>query len=311
LSKLEAGFYRPIDLFSLPYALYAFSVGYSLGPSVAELHDRGRTGVTLLAHWPAILLVAALFGVGFLVGLARARRYCGRFSALPILLLVLPVLFPVLVTLMSRVTFNARYAIVSFPAYLMFLGIGLSSLRFHVMSRLLEGGIAALMVTSLVANYCDPVYAKADSRAAFHLIEARKRPGDCVLVIGVTEAFRHYEEGALQSRWLDFRQRDRLRAAEEALREWSMECSGLWLVAGRTWEVDPFDVVDDLISKYFRLAEKGNLPGLRIVQYHSLNFPARESHPSAARDQAPTLSYLCQSLSPHQPRPGTQVARGS
>jgi uncharacterized membrane protein len=282
LSKLEAGFYRSIEVLSLPYVMYAFSVGYSMGPSVMQLHDRERTSAILLAHWETIFLVAALFGTVFLLGIARVRAYCGRSRALVALLLILPVVCPMVITLTSRVTFNARYAIVAFPAYLLILGVGLSSLRFRVMSRIIGAAIIGLMLISLLAHYYDPKYAKADTRAAYNLIETRKHPGDCVLVVGVSEAFRHYEEGASQSRWLDFRQRDRLGVAEKALQEWSIECSGLWLVAGRMWEVDPYGVVDDLVGKSFRSVESSDLPGLEITRYRSLNFHANESRPSAA-----------------------------
>lgn len=268
-SRIEAGFYRPIGVFSIPYALYAFSVGYSLGPSVTELHNQEQTSATLLAHAPVILLVTASFGVAFLRGLARGRMYCGRAWSLVTPFLFLPIAFPVLVTLVSHVTFNARYAIASFPMYLLVLGIGVVSLRSRAMSGLLGGGLAALMVASLVGHYHNPEYAKADSRAAYRMIETRKQPGDCVLVIGVTDAFRHYEGGRIESRQLDLRYRDRIHAAEEIVRDWSAECSGMWVVAGRTWEDDPFDVVEDLVGKYFRPLEESFLPGLKVTAYRS------------------------------------------
>ncbi len=271
-SRLDAGFYKPISILSVPYALYAFSVGYSLGPSVAELHNEELISATLRAHMPVILSVTCVFGTACLRGLARVRSCCGRFGPLVYLLLSLPIVFPVVVTLVSRVTFNARYAIAAFPAYLLVLGVGVATIRPRPLSALVGGGLAALMVASLVGHYCDPGYAKADSRAAYHLIRARKQPGDCVLVLGVTDAFRYYEGGELGSRWLDLRHRDRIRDAEKALREWSGECSGLWVVSGRSWEDDPFGVADNLVGRYFRRVEERSLPGVQVTQYRSRNF---------------------------------------
>ncbi len=267
-SRLDAGFYRSISIFSLPYALYAFSVGYSLGPSVAELHDQERTSALLLAHWPVILLVTVLFGVAFLRGLQRLKAYCGRFGLLLLLILSLPLVLPVLITLVSQVTFNARYAIVSFPAYLLIVAIGIVSLRGRA-AWLLGGSLAALMVASLMGRYYNPVYANADSRAAYRHIQAQRQPGDCVLVIGVTEAFRYYEGSEIQSRWLDLRQRDRIPVGDQLLREWSEECSGLWVVAGRTWESDPLNVIHDLLDKHFRPAGGHSFSGVEVSHYRS------------------------------------------
>lgn len=269
-SLLAAGFYRPISALSLPYALYAFSVGYSLGPSVGELHDHQKTYSLIQHHWPVIVLVTGAFGIAFIAGLVNLRRSCIRFRSLVLLLLIIPTLLPVAVTLMSQVTFNARYAILSFPIYLLLVAVGLTSLNSRVLAGVLGGGIALSTLLSLYGHYFDSVYAKADSRAAYQLIQERKGSDDCILVLGVTEAFQHYEGGTVQSRWLDLRRRDRLAAADQTLEGWSKECPRMWLVAGRLWESDPYHVSEALVAKYFRPIEEQEFPGLKVTEYRSL-----------------------------------------
>jgi 4-amino-4-deoxy-L-arabinose transferase-like glycosyltransferase len=265
-ARHEAGFYKPIGLLSIPYAFYAFSVGYSLGPSIAQLHNTWQRP-DLLAHLgSAVPLAAVLFGGAFTLGMASARRHFGRYTALAIGLVAFPVALPVLVTSLSRVDFNARYAITAFPAFLMFVSAGIVTPACRVLRVALAGGIAALLIGSLANHYGNEAYAKEDARSAERFVERRRAPGDCVLVIGIDPAYRYYAGGARRMEWLDFGARSSALDNRQALDRWRSSCPRLWFVSGREWEADPLGVARTEIERYFQTVSESVLPGVRILE---------------------------------------------
>src|SRR6266850_921376 len=263
----RAGFYKPITVFSIPYVLYAFSVGYSLGPSLAQMHRLART-VAIPPDQIWVVGVAALvFGGALLSGLVAVRRCRAGQARFLLLLFGVPLLLPVLVTLVSRIDFNARYALISFPAYLVLLALGLVSRRGVWLRIGLAGGVFLLMGFSLLNHYRDQKYSKEDARSAVQWIRSRSGPQDCVLVIGVYPAFHYYEGATDRSRWLDFRETERLPATEATLAQWSHQCPRLWFVTGRSWEEDPLDLAIPTLEKFFDRADEKSLSGIRIVEF--------------------------------------------
>jgi len=262
----EAGFYKPITWLTIPYAGYAFSVGYSLGPSVTSLHQVWREA-SLWSHLgPIVVLTAAAFGIPCMVGVFRARKILGRFRFLVGGLALCPILLPIMVTFASRIDFNARYAILAFPVFLLFIAIGLVEIPSHSLRFTTGAVIVALMVVSLWNYYEDVTYAKEDSREAVRLVSRQWRDGDCLLVIGVGPAFRYYAGSALTSHWLDFRSQNRLVETKRALQDWTGTCSRLWFVAGREWEADPAELAIPTIETYFIRVSEESVPGIRILQ---------------------------------------------
>jgi hypothetical protein len=263
----KAGFYKPIGLFSLPYTLYAFSVGYSLGPSVAELHTLWR-GLAILRHLgPGVILTAILFGAAFVMGVLKMRFRFGKYALLVISLLIFPILLPMAVTLVSAIDFNARYAILAFPAYLLLVAAGLWSLRYPVERVMVGGGILLLMATSLWNLYTNVAYAKEDTRSAYKLVEAGWSPRDCVFVIGVGSAFRYYANASpIHDIWIDFRSGDGLADAERTLDRSSRDCGKAWLVSGREWEEDPLGLAVPTLGKYFDTTSERMVHGVRVLE---------------------------------------------
>ena len=266
------GFYKPITPLSLPYALYVFSVGYTLGPSAAELRPLVKDGSIPLHHIPLIATAALLFGTVLIRGLwDLSKRAKGRRSFV-LLLFGVSLLLPVAVTFFNhRIDFNPRYAFVAFPAYLIVLATGFLSIKRRRVRTLVGAGVLALIGWSLYSHYTDSHYAKEDARAAFRLVNATQAPGDCVLVIGIAWAYQYYEEyyegTPVHSRWLDFRSPGRLQATEAALQEWRQSCQTLWLVSGRDWEEDPMGLAVPMLEKWFSPVEETILTGVRVVRF--------------------------------------------
>ena len=185
------------------------------------------------------------------------------------MLFIVPLILPVAVTLVSRIDFNARYAVTAFPAYELILAIGLVSLRPTALRYCSTAVLVILTGISLVQYYSDPSYAKEDARAAYQVVRDRLEKGDCVLVLGVNSAYRYYEEPPFRSEWMDFRSPERASRTEATLATRAQECRRLWFVSGREWEADPSGLALPCIEKYFERVDEKRLPGIRVVELRS------------------------------------------
>jgi uncharacterized membrane protein len=159
---------------ALPYAFFAYAVGFSLGPSVAELHDDHSLRF-LLQFWPTILAVAALWGALLAVGLYGLVRRDLERAVFCLLGLFVPLAGVMLYSLGLR--FNVRYTMVAFPFFCVCIGQALAFLSGR--SRLLLGiflaGLLAVTAWSLSNYYTNPRYAKADVCSA---VERWRRAAD-------------------------------------------------------------------------------------------------------------------------------------
>jgi hypothetical protein len=262
-----AGFYKPLSLFTFPYTLFAFSLGYSLGPSIQEMRDYVAHPAIPHQYWVLVLAVGLLFGSLAILGLWNSRRVLGRRGEFLLFLFWVPLSVPLLVTLLNgKIDFNARYAFLTFPAYLLLLSLGVKACRPRMLRWGAVGAVLAFMSVSLVSHFTDEKYAKEDAREAYRLVESKRGPDDCILVIGVTPAYQYYEGAAVRSRWLDFRLQDRLPKATDEVRIWSRTCPRIWFVAGRTWEEDPFHAARPTLEKFFAPSGEWEVHGIQILR---------------------------------------------
>jgi uncharacterized membrane protein len=164
----RAVFRAGFSLESIPYTFFAYSSGFSVGPTVAELHENRSLGF-ILQFAPEILSVAFVFGALLLVGLTGLYKMFGpRATVFCLLGLCLPVVGALLYALAPRATYNVRYAIVAFPYFCILVGTGVT-LAFEK-SRLagvaFSLGVLAISSTSLANHFFNPRYAKEDIRSA-------------------------------------------------------------------------------------------------------------------------------------------------
>jgi uncharacterized membrane protein len=153
---------------SIPYTLFAFSAGFSLGPTVAELHENRSFGF-LLQFAPEILAVSVVFGTLFLLGVFSLYRLFGpKVTTLSLLGFSVPFLGSLLYALAPRATYNVRYSIVAFPYFCLIIGAGLTYvfLNYRRAGVILSLGLLAVFSTSLFNHFASARYAKEDVRAA-------------------------------------------------------------------------------------------------------------------------------------------------
>jgi 4-amino-4-deoxy-L-arabinose transferase-like glycosyltransferase len=252
--------------FGLGYTVWAFTFGYSLGPTLRSLH-LDRSAAAILAHWPVLALGGAAVAVALGFGIREAaRRGRGRMVAV---LLGVPLLLAILLAVRGVKTFHPRYLFACLPAFLAIVAAGWSVPQRG--ARVAAACAAVLAALSLANHYFVPAYAKEDSRAAAKLILEQERPGDSVVVIYAFRPFRYYfsdtADGAarlhhVHKRYLRTDEEMRVHVADA-----SRDAARVWLVLSRWWDVAP----EPRIRRFFEesLAERGrwDFEGVKVTLY--------------------------------------------
>ena len=251
-----------LNIWSYPYALYAFSVGYSFGPSLRELHEV-YSAVTLLgAYWREMVLTGLLFGGLTLAGLWNAGRK-GRLSLFLSVMLTAVVLTTLAAAFNIKV-FNIRYMMASFPVYLAVVAYGLPSAR--VPRLLLLGAACAVMIASSWNYHSDPSYARDDIRSAVGVIEEGERDGDMLLAVNSSRVIEHYYGGRnrlllLVPEWIGA---DSTRAK---VGEYTSEYRRIWYLRCRHWDTDPDDTVLSALESMSRADGRWSFPGVELFLF--------------------------------------------
>lgn len=259
---------RPFLPESLPYTFFAFVAGYSLGPTLAELHSLPSARWIVTNH-PEVLLYAALFVPLFLLGLRKAWEH--RFARA--VLLPAAVGIPLLVLLSSAVsgtTYNVRYAVFALPAFTLVLGLGLGETaeRFSPGAAWAAGAAAAvLFALSLSNHYWDTRYHKADVREAVQTVGASERAEAPVFVAGqVTAAAEFYVRradlpGRVETVVACDADRNVVRTDRSDYRDDRPDA--LWLLAGRDWDGETARCLRELTSTH-EIREAWSPPGVEL-----------------------------------------------
>jgi uncharacterized membrane protein len=164
----QAAFRAGFSWESIPYTFFAYSSGFSIGPTVAELHEN-RSLAFILQFAPEILFVAVVFGALVVVGIYALYKLFGlRSTNFCLLGLSIPILGALLYALAPRATYNVRYVVVGFPFFCIFLATGLTAIfqKYRPAGVAFLLGVLAISSTSLTNHFFNPRYAKEDIRSA-------------------------------------------------------------------------------------------------------------------------------------------------
>jgi 4-amino-4-deoxy-L-arabinose transferase-like glycosyltransferase len=262
--RFSRGGRRAFDLAAIPYTFFTFSVGFSLGPSVAELQMDRSLGA-LSRHAPAISIVTLLFGGLFLLGLIGVRRQRDNAMLLGLWLGV-PLIAACTVSALTNASFNVRYVAMVLPAYLFILTAGILIFRARLCQNAVLGCILAVNLFSLSNYYFDPRYARADSRSASQYLDEVAGPGDTIVVVGSTPALQYYYKGSPPIVGWSVNPSDGS-AVTERLNEIRNDHDYLWLVQTRRWQRDPAGNVKKAADKLYSLVRYRGFAGVDIYLY--------------------------------------------
>jgi 4-amino-4-deoxy-L-arabinose transferase-like glycosyltransferase len=253
-----------VSAWTVPYSLYTYSVGYTLGPSVRAIQvDRGGA-LAEKAGWVALVCLA--FGVPLILGIAHLARSDRNLLTLLLVWLVVPLLAVALLATTNIKVFNVRYALVAAPAYILLVGRGLA-----IMSRSrwwpFVLAFTAVVGISIFNYFYVPAYGKEDARGAARAIRAGFRAGDVVIGVYTAEALEHYLKGVTPVA---------VYGADDLLTRSAMEARSRTLAegAGRVWlglcrerMVDPNEYIKAWFESNMQPAGYQAFPGIHLRLY--------------------------------------------
>lgn len=219
---------------ALPFTGFALLYGFTLGPSLAELHGPDRLAI-LGQHAPLLAAATLVAAVPLLFSVLQL----GRRRWTLILWILIPVLGVVLLAVRNVKPFNVRYLATIWPWLMLLLAAG--AMRMAVWPRrVLVGAYLALCVASLGGLFFVADYAKADLRgAAAAMTAAGYRPGDTVLVPTVGPVVRRYLPTAdVRGCWDEAVLADRAMAEALVARQLAGR-QDAWYIRARAWDLDP------------------------------------------------------------------------
>jgi uncharacterized membrane protein len=251
-----------LSRWSYPYALLAFSWGYSLGPGLRELH-LGTTAIGLFAkHAIAIGATGIVFGGLLVSGLIRSARrgHLGLFLAV----ILVTVASVTVITAFNIKVFNVRYLMSAFPLYIALIAYGLPAGK---RSRLVAGAaVCGVMLVSDGNYFFNPVYARENVRDAVAVVAGNEESGDLIIAPAVEEVFAHYYGGANKIKYIDPSALGETRVNEEISRSFDSH-RRIWYLRSRNWDKDPDDILLRSFPAHGEIALTWTAPGVTLNLY--------------------------------------------
>ena len=219
---------------AVPFALFALVNGFTLGPSLADLHG-GDPWAAVTAEWPAIVLGTVPVAVALLLSLRRLDR--GRWAML--LWIVVPLACVVLLAMRNIKPFNVRYVAAAQPWLLVLAAAGVGALRGrrHAALAVVLLGVS---LWSTGSYFLDDRYAKEDIRGAVAAMHERGGADLPVLAPGVGPVVRYYREdgGEVLGCWDEPTVAGREEARALVARQLG-RYDEAWVLSARAWYLDP------------------------------------------------------------------------
>ncbi|MBD3368547.1 MAG: hypothetical protein GF405_10335 [Candidatus Eisenbacteria bacterium] len=249
---------------ALPYSIYAMVYGYSLGPTLTELHTRPPMEA-ILSHTPIVAAGGLVMAAALLLGLVRlwTRRKAG---ALVLVTIIVPALGAVVLALANIKPFNVRYLSPGMPALVMLAAAGVGMLRRRP-AALLCAALVVLCGLSLWNYHADPSYGREDVRSAVEFVEQRERPGDVIFVPVVRDVFRHYYDGGAELVVLYPGQAGSDAEVSRRVPDLLGDAERVWFVESRWWHVDPGRRIPTYLDAFYRPVEEASFPGVTVTLY--------------------------------------------
>jgi uncharacterized membrane protein len=261
-----AGGSREFTVMALPYTFFAFSAGFSLGPSLEELHV-SRSLATLVPHAFILAISALLFGGLFVVGVAALWRQpgIGRFL---ISWLTVPIVGALGVSaLIPDVAYNVRYVTMALPAYVFILSAGIAGLRGPMLQMTLLAAVLLINGLSLANYYHNPRYSREDAQRAARYLEVAAHSRDIIVVVGNPTGLQYYYRGSLPLMSWGETELGNRPAFTLRLQQLNEDYERLWLVEIRPWEADPNGTVRAALEERYSVLEHREWPGIDIYAY--------------------------------------------
>jgi len=262
IARLRAGFSRPTEPVQVGYVMYVFGVGYSLGPSVRELHQ-DLTLRPVARKAPEVAVATLLVGALAVAGVVRSFKTSKRRALFLVLCVACSILGAYGLAMVTNIAYNVRYAAAGFPAFVVLLAWGLTAAlqRSRWLGFVALAAVLGLMAFSLAQYYGDPEYAKEDSRGVARLLQKVRKPHEPLIVGSSGAPLAFYYPGPFY-RW------DRVMLISSPPAARGRSADRIWVAAMRTWERGFKDFLQGMDSCY-ELERRFDLPGYVLTAYRA------------------------------------------
>jgi len=251
------------NVMGLPFTAFALFYGFSLGPSLGELHGPDR--LAAVGHyWPIIALgvLVALAAILPVVTRLQRRRW-------PVLLwIVIPLLGVILLAMRNIKPYNVRYAAAAFPWVLALTAAGVA--RYGRRGRIIVSvALILLFAVSLGGYYFEGRYAKADVRGAVEVMAEAGAPHRPVLVTSVGPVVRYYhqESGIITNFW-DAQTLQTPAQADSLIVRSLVGQDTAWVLWVRSWFADPRHLLPGALERHGDLVKVHEGPGYVLDIWH-------------------------------------------
>jgi uncharacterized membrane protein len=267
----EGGPGRYFELSYLPYVLWTFSTGFSLGPTVLELHLTNRIS-HVIPYLPIIVPILLYISC---LGLFGARelffKHRKHFLAL-FLFFVLPLIFMSFAAIMTSRPFNVRHTIPSLLPFLIFLAYGIQNLNKKPL-RIVAGGLfVAISIFSLTNYYFNDRYYRENSRGAGEFLTTNGSAEDLVICIarnGKTELQYYSSSGKVFSFW-GYPNETRVidpALMHEDLRKVIGKRDRFWVFYSRVFDADPQGHIKSYLDASYSTTIEYRSTGVELILY--------------------------------------------
>jgi 4-amino-4-deoxy-L-arabinose transferase-like glycosyltransferase len=257
---------RSLNLHALAYTLFSFLAGYSVGPSLRELHTaRPMDAVREVLPWALAAGLAAGY-LGYLGVRAGSRHREWRR-----MLLVFAIPFP-LCWLLGEVLdlgYKVRFVLWCLAPFLVLLAHGLAANRRRWPGWLALGVLAAVSLLALANRIGAPRYQNEDARRAAHRIAVLADPGEPVFVVsGYMAAPLDYyldDRWMLRPLWSD----ETVASPDPALRKIRESVppgAAFWLVYSRPFDGDPEGRLRNALEAHAGLRRRTEVAGMVLYK---------------------------------------------
>ena len=272
---------RSFELSYLPYILWAFSTGFSLGPNLAELHRPDKIA-HIITYLPLIIpTVACTCGLAFHGIIQLYKKDRPKFFIFT-MFFFFPILFMSAAAFITTRPFNVRHVIPSFIPFLTCLAVGIQSFKKQIVQAAAGAVIIAISVWSLMNYYFDEQYYRDDNRGAGEFLTTHTNQGDLILCM-VSYSLRGLQHYSPKDKDLTFfgypEQINRLdiKKLPSEMQAIVADRKRFWVFYCRTYDSDPWERLRLFLGKKFVPSLNFRSNGVELILYE---IPAQDSSAS-------------------------------
>jgi mannosyltransferase len=261
----NAGFSKPVSIFTTAYTFFAFSLGFSAGPSLADLHRHTSIGA-FIPYLPILAPLGVVFALLFVRGLFAAKSRQPSQTALLVSWILITVAGAFLIAKFTSITYNVRYVSSALPAFILILASGFGRVEKRAWRVLALLAVILGSAYSLNNHYFDSRYWKEDLRGSADYLEKVADNRDLILVADTRTFSRYYSGSARVSQELALHPTGK--DAQAAVRDIRLgQYRRVWVVVAREWTGNTSVRLEDQFGWRHGSATLHRFPQIQVYEY--------------------------------------------